>query len=207
MKLQVALDLVDIEEAVEIAKKSVSGGVDWIEAGTPLIKNEGMEVVKVLKNTFPDKVIVADLKTMDTGFLEVELAAKKGAYVVSILGIADDATVKGAVEAGDKYHVDIMADLIGVDNLGDRAKQLEGLGVDYALVHTGIDQQKKGQSPLDSLEEVSDKINIPFAVAGGLGKGSIGEVKEMGAEVAIVGSSITSADDPKEACEELKLEC
>ncbi len=123
MKLQVALDLVDIEEAVEIAKKSVSGGVDWIEAGTPLIKNEGMEVVKVLKDTFPDKVIVADLKTMDTGFLEVELAAKKGADVVSILGIADDATVEGAVEAGDKYHVDIMADLIGVDNLGDRAKQ------------------------------------------------------------------------------------
>ena len=115
--------------------------------------------------------------------------------------------MKGAVEAGDKYHVDIMADLIGVDNLGGRAKQLEGLGVDYVLVHTGIDQQKKGQSPLDSLEEVSDKIDIPFAVAGGLGKGSIGKVKEMGAEVAIVGSSITSADDPKEVCEELKLEC
>ena len=207
MKLQVALDLVDLDNAMQIAKESVRGGVDWIEAGTPLIKNEGMKSVKVLKETFPDKVVVADLKTMDTGFLEVELAAKQGADVVSVLGIADDATIKGAVEAGEKYHVKIMADLIGVSDLENRAKELEDLGVDYVLVHTGIDQQRKGQSPLDNLKNVSKEINIPYAVAGGLDKDSIDQVKDMGAEVAIVGGSITSVEDPKKASEDLKSRC
>lgn len=203
MKLQVALDLTEQDKAVEIAKKSVAGGVHWVEAGTPLIKNEGMTVVEELKNLFPDRTVVADLKTMDTGFLEVELAAKKGADVVSILGIADDATIEGAVEAGEKYHVDIMADLIGVDDLKKRAKRLEELGVDYILVHTGIDQQRKGQSPLDGLRKVNEVIDIPVAVAGGLDKDSVSEVRSIGAEVAIVGGSITSADDPEKATKEL----
>ncbi|RLF87694.1 Fe-S cluster assembly protein HesB, partial [Thermococci archaeon] len=90
MILQVALDLTDIEQAISIAEKAARGGAHWLEVGTPLIKKEGMRAVELLKRRFPDRKIVADLKTMDTGALEVEMAARHGADVVSILGVADD---------------------------------------------------------------------------------------------------------------------
>ncbi|MFW9780186.1 MAG: orotidine 5'-phosphate decarboxylase / HUMPS family protein, partial [Candidatus Heimdallarchaeota archaeon] len=128
-KLQVALDLRDTEEAIKIAKRSALGGVDWIEAGTPLIKAVGMGIITQLRQLFPHKVIVADLKTMDTGFLETEMAALAGADIVCILGIAPDETLEDAVGAGEKFGVKIFADLIGVKNPIERAIQLEKIGV------------------------------------------------------------------------------
>lgn len=88
MILQVALDLTDIEQAISIAEKAARGGAHWLEVGTPpLIKKEGMRAVELMKRRFPDRKIVADLKTMDTGALEVEMAARHGADVVSILAL------------------------------------------------------------------------------------------------------------------------
>ncbi|MCD6237689.1 MAG: orotidine 5'-phosphate decarboxylase, partial [Thermoplasmata archaeon] len=95
--LQVALDLINAHRALQIAKEAVDGGADWVEAGTPLIKSEGMEVVRKLKQSFPEKTIVADMKTMDTGAVETEMAAKAGADVVCILGASDDETIKDSL--------------------------------------------------------------------------------------------------------------
>src|SRR5436190_970446 len=91
--LQVALDHMHLKRALLAAAEAVEGGADWLEAGTPLIKSEGMEVVRQLKKTFPGTTIVADLKTMDTGAFEVEIAAKAGADVVTVMGVTDDATI------------------------------------------------------------------------------------------------------------------
>ncbi|RLF36853.1 MAG: bifunctional hexulose-6-phosphate synthase/ribonuclease regulator, partial [Thermoplasmata archaeon] len=114
--LQVALDLINAHRAIQIAREAIEGGADWLEAGTPLIKSEGLEIVRKLKKEFPDKTIVADMKTMDTGALEVEIASKAGADVVCILGVADDETIKEAVRASRKYGTKVMVDVIGVDD-------------------------------------------------------------------------------------------
>src|SRR2546430_14683758 len=104
--LQVALDHMHLKRALLAAKEAVEGGADWLEAGTPLIKSEGMEVVRELKKSFPGRTIVADLKTMDTGAFEVEIAAKAGADVITVMGVTDDATIleagRAARRAGSK---------------------------------------------------------------------------------------------------------
>ena len=128
-KLQVALDLVELKRAVDIAKE-VAEFVDWIEVGTPLIKSEGMNAVRIMKKTFRNHEIVADMKTIDTGALEVEMCAKSGADVVIILALSNDSTIEEAIRSARKYGCKVMADLINHPNPVDRAKELEELGVD-----------------------------------------------------------------------------
>ena len=149
--LQVALDEMNLDRAVQIAKEAVEGGVDWIEAGTPLIKSEGMEAVRTLRKTFPKHEIVADMKTMDTGAYETEMACKAGASVVMILAAADDGTIQEAVKAARKYGAKLSVDLIGVEDKVKRAKECAALGVDLVNMHVGVDEQMKGKSPLDEL--------------------------------------------------------
>ncbi len=84
-KLQLALDLLEIDRAIRIAEEA-AGYIDLIEVGTPLVKSEGMAAVRALKKAFPDHGLVADMKTKDTGAIEVEMAAKSGADIVAILG-------------------------------------------------------------------------------------------------------------------------
>src|SRR5665647_521207 len=112
--LQLALDFVDLPRALLVAEEAVLGGADWLEAGTPLIKSEGLEAVRALKERWPDRTIVADMKTMDAGRAEVEFAAKAGAGVVGVLGAASDATIKECIEAGRNYGARIIVDMIQV---------------------------------------------------------------------------------------------
>jgi 3-hexulose-6-phosphate synthase/6-phospho-3-hexuloisomerase len=203
-RLQVALDLIELDRAVKIAEEAVAGGVDIIEAGTPLIKSEGMDAIRTLREKFPKIPIVADMKTSDTGALEVEMAAKAGANIVNILGSADDATIEDALRGAELYGVDIMADLMTCENPAERAKELERLGVHYINVHVGIDQQMRGLKPMDFLSEVIRSVNIPVAVAGGLDETTVGSVVEMGAEIVIVGSAIIKSPDVTEATKRMK---
>src|SRR5512145_1808827 len=100
--LQVALDVLELKRALQIAREAVQGGADWIEAGTPLIKSEGVRAIRSLHEEFPDSLIVADMKVADTGALEVEMAAKAGAGIVCILADADDSVVAEAVRSARK---------------------------------------------------------------------------------------------------------
>src|SRR2546430_10183924 len=129
--LQVALDHMHLKRALLAAKEAVEGGADWLEAGTPLVKSEGMEVVRQLKKSFPGRTIVADLKTMDTGAFEVEIAAKAGADVITVMGVTDDATILEAVRAGRRYGSKIMVGLMRVPDKAARAKQLATPGAGY----------------------------------------------------------------------------
>jgi len=203
-KLQVALDLIELERAIAIAGEALQGGADIIEAGTPLIKSEGMDAIRVLRERFPKATILADMKTSDTGALEVEMAAKAGANIVNILGNADDATIEDALRGAELYGVEIMGDLIACSDPVKRAKELEKLGVHYINVHVGIDQQMKGRNPLEILSEVAGSVNIPVAVAGGLNEETVGTVVEMGAEIVIVGSAIIKSPDVTEATRRVK---
>ena len=122
--LQVALDLLELKRAIEIAEEALEGGADWIEVGTPLIKSEGMNAVREIKRRF-GVTTVADMKTIDTGAVEVEMAAKSGADIIIILALSDDSTIKEAIRAARKYGAKIMADLINTPNPVERAKELE----------------------------------------------------------------------------------
>jgi 3-hexulose-6-phosphate synthase/6-phospho-3-hexuloisomerase len=201
--VQVALDVVEIKQALEIAKLAVEGGVEWVEAGTPLIKAAGLEAVKQLRHAFPDKVIVADMKTADVGALEVELAADAGANVVCVLGTAADATISEAVKAAREKGVKVLVDLLAVPDLRERAKQVERLGADYLGIHVGIDQQRLGIDPLEQLQTVAGSVRIPIAVAGGITAQTAPEFVRRGASVIIVGGAITRAKDVTRAAREI----
>ncbi len=204
VRLQVALDLMNLQRAVRIAKEAVEGGVDQLEAGTPLIKAEGMEAVRKLREEFPDKTIVADMKTMDVGGVEVEMAAKAGADIVGVLAAADDETIKEAVKAARNYDAEIMADLLRVEEQVERTKEVCSLGVDYVGIHIGIDAQMKGIDPGDLVEEVSKASSVPVAVAGGLTSENVASMVDKGAEVIIVGGGIIKAEDVSGAAEKIK---
>src|SRR2546426_8473576 len=181
--LQVALDFMHAKRALQAAKEAVEGGADWIEAGAPLIKSEGVEVLRELRRTFPGRTLVADLKTMDTGAFEGEIAAKAGADVITLMGVTDDATILEAVRAARRYGSKIMVDLMRVADKPARAKELEKLGVDYLNMHVSIDEQMIAHTPLQELKAVTASTSIPVAVAGGLKSATAGEGPEGGAPV------------------------
>ena len=202
--LQVALDLLNAERAIEIAKDAVNGGADWLEAGTPLIKSEGMDIIRQLRDQFPGKTIVADMKTMDTGALETEMAAKAGADVICLLAASDDSTIRDAVKSARKYGVKIMIDLIGAYETVRRAKELEKLGADYLCIHVGIDEQMHGRNPRDVLSSLVKQTNLPIAVAGGLNSETVADMIRIGAYIIIVGGAITKAKNVTEATKTIK---
>jgi 3-hexulose-6-phosphate synthase/6-phospho-3-hexuloisomerase len=203
-KLQVALDLLNEHRALTIAEQSVSGGADWIEAGTPLIKSEGMDIVRKLKERYPEKILVADMKTMDTGAFETEMAAKAGADVVCVLAVADDSTILEALKSARKYGAKLMVDLIGVKEKKKRVKDLEKMGIDYLCMHVGIDEQMQGKNPIKLLSNLIKNTTIPMAVAGGINSETASEVVKAGASIVIVGGAITKAHDVKKATQQIK---
>ncbi|MBD3227010.1 MAG: bifunctional hexulose-6-phosphate synthase/ribonuclease regulator [Candidatus Lokiarchaeota archaeon] len=205
IKIQVALDFMNLDRAMKVAEEAVEGGVDWLEAGTPLIKSEGMNSVRTLKKTFPDHKIIADMKIMDVGSLEVEMATKAGADIVIILGVSDNSTIIEAVEAARKYGSKIMVDLINVDNFNERAVTLEKLGVDIICIHIGIDQQVLGMDPINITKEVSQLVsNVDLAIAGGLNSETAPKAVDAGSDIVIIGHAITAAENPAKAVQTIR---
>ena len=189
--LQLALDLMQTSRALPIARESLAGGADWLEAGTPLIKSEGAESIRTLRREFPGIKIVADTKTMDVGSLEVEIVAKAGADIVTILGLSDDSTIEEGVSAARKYGAEIMVDMINVPDKVRRSKEAEAMGASYVCLHMGIDQQMRGEDPpIDILKRIVSETSLPVAVAGGITAETAGMYVEAGASVIIVGGGI-----------------
>jgi 3-hexulose-6-phosphate synthase/6-phospho-3-hexuloisomerase len=193
--LQVALDFENLPRAIQAAREAVQGGADWIEAGTPLIKSEGLDAVRELKRAFPDHRIVADMKIMDTGSFEVEIAAKAGADLVTVLGTADDDTIADAVRGGEKYGAEIVVDLLNVSDVVARTRTAHQLGAAAVCLHIGIDMQMTGRTPFSTLETLAKDSPLPVAVAGGLTSESVGEATRAGAQILIIGGAITKSPD------------
>ncbi|MBM4275582.1 MAG: DUF561 domain-containing protein [Deltaproteobacteria bacterium] len=202
--LQLALDFVDLHRALAVAEAAVPAGVDWVEVGTPLIKSEGLDAVRQIKARFPGKTVVADMKIMDAGRIEVESAAKAGAQIVDVLGTASDATIQECVQAAKNYGSKIVVDLIAVPDPVARARRAEELGADYITVHVAIDEQMQGRDPFDTLAAVSRAVNIPVGVAGGINSETAALALSHGASFVIVGGAITKAKDPAAATRDLR---
>ncbi len=201
--LQVALDFENLSRALLAAREAVQGGADWVEAGTPLVKSEGLDAVRELKKAFPDRRIVADLKVMDTGAFEVEIAAKAGADIVTVLGVADDDTIAEAVRGGELYGAEVMVDLLGVTDPIARTKRVAELGAAAVCWHVGIDMQMAGKTPFAVLGELAKSTTLPVAVAGGLTSESVAEATRAGAQILIVGRAITKSANIVEATQRI----
>lgn len=204
VRLQVALDFVELDRALKVAREAVEGGADILEAGTPLIKSVGVEAVRRLRGEFPKLPIAADMKVMDAGRIEVETAAKAGARIVHVLAAASDSTIAECVEAGREYGAQIVADLLGAQDPLARAKQVADLGVDFIGVHTAIDMQMRAADPFALLQQVVEAADVPVCVAGGIHSENAAQAAEAGASVVIVGGAISKAPDARRATADLK---
>lgn len=204
VKLQVALDFVELDRAIDVAKAAVSGGADYIEAGTPLIKSEGLDCIRKLRALFPDKTIIADMKTMDAGRIETEAAAKAGANIITVLGSASESTILECVEAGRHYGIQVAVDLLGLKNAEQFSKDAEKLGISWLNVHCAIDAQMLGEKPFEQLRKIRKLTNLTLSVAGGINSETAADAVKDGADVIIVGGAITKAVNVEQAAKNIK---
>jgi len=202
--LQVALDFVDLHRAVKVAEEAIEGGADWLEIGTPLIKSEGMNAVRHLRKVFPGVTLLADMKTMDAGRAEMEMAAKAGANIAVVMGDAPDSTIKECIQAGKNYGIKVCVDFINSAKVGERVADIEKWGADYIAVHTAIDDQMHGKTPFSALQHMCSKVKIPVAVAGGINSENVIEAVNAGASIVIVGGYISKSKNAKIAAESIK---
>lgn len=194
MRLQFAMDTLTTESALDLAAKAAPY-VDILELGTPLIKSEGLAAITAVKAAHPDKTVLADLKTMDAGELEADIAFSAGADLVTVLGVAGDSTIAGAVAAATKHGKGVVVDLIGVSDKAARAREVVALGAVFVEMHAGLDEQAEDGYSLDALLAAGEAAEVPFSVAGGVSADSVEAVQQAGADVAVAGSAIYSASD------------
>jgi 3-hexulose-6-phosphate synthase/6-phospho-3-hexuloisomerase len=217
--IQISLDIIDMNEALATAAMAIRAGFDWLEAGTPFILAEGLHGVKKLRESFPGVPIVADLKTMDGGYLEAEMMFKAGATHVVVMARGHEETIKCVVQAGRDYGGKVMGDNLACEDMVAAAKWMEDLGCDYIVHHIGYDERRgiaaRGRrmpSPLDQLREVVAAVNIPVQAVGGLTLEQAVKCPEYGAPLVVLGAPVTiDADSFKTASgnleESLRLIC
>lgn len=196
--VQISLDLTNIDEALETAAIAMRAGVDWLEAGTPLILAEGLHGVRKLREAFPDTPIVADLKTMDGGYLEAEMMAKAGATHVVVMARAHEETIKCVVQAGKDFGAKVMGDNLACPDMVEGAKLLEDLGCDFIIHHIGYDERRgiaaqghRMPNPLDQLKEVVEAVSIPVQAVGGLSLEQAIACPSYGAPLVVLGAPLT----------------
>jgi 3-hexulose-6-phosphate synthase/6-phospho-3-hexuloisomerase len=210
--VQISLDVTTKEEALETAALAMRAGVDWLEAGTPLIIAEGMHGVRALRERFPDTPIVADLKTMDGGYLEAEMMAKAGATHVVVMARAHEETIRCVVKAGKDFGVQVMGDNMVCQDMVAGAKFLEDLGCDFVIHHIGYDERRgiaarghRMPSPLDQLRAVVEAVSVPVQAVGGLSLEQAVRTPEYGAPLVVLGAPLTiDADAFKTASGDLE---
>ncbi len=200
--VQISLDVTTLEEAIETAEMALRAGVDWLEAGTPLILAEGLRAVRELRARFPETPIVADLKTMDGGYLEAEMMAKAGASYVVVMARAHAETIRVVCQAGKDYGVGVMGDNLGCPDMVAGARLLQDLGCDIVIHHIGYDERRgiaargeKAPTPLDQLREVVQAVDIPVQAVGGLSIEQAIESPKYGAPMVVIGAPLAINPD------------
>jgi 3-hexulose-6-phosphate synthase len=195
--VQISLDLLTVQEALETAAIAIRAGVDWLEAGTPLILSEGARAVRELHARHPQTPIVADLKAMDGGWVEVQIMAKAGASLAVVMGQAHDETIESAVKAGRDFGIGIMGDNMAMPDPVAGAKHLEALGCGYIVHHIGYDmrtiRRKRGlpaPTPLDQLRGVVEAVSVPVQAVGGLTIEQAIETPAYGAPLVVIGAPL-----------------
>lgn len=199
MRLQIALDMVSMEEALEMAEK-IHDIIDIIEIGTPMIIRYGMEPVRRMKERFPRLTVLADTKIADGGEIEARYAVEAGADMVTVLAVAADNTIAEAKNVVHKAGKELYVDLLSVPDIIQRSKELEAMGVDYIGVHTAVDVQRSGITPFNDLKILSETVsNTRIAAAGGITLDTLALAMFSHPDVIIAGGALTNAPDLRAA--------
>lgn len=191
----VTIDTETIPEAIAIGRRALAAGAHWLEAGTPLISSEGIKAIEALVKTFEGSTIVADFKTMDGGDLDVGIATRAGAHVITVMAVAEDATIIKTVETARKHSIGVIADVLAAKDKPKRAKEVTELGVDGIFVHTGFDERRldRSRNPLIDLPSVLRAVQIPVAVGGGITSEDANKAVDMGARIVVVSTTTTTS--------------
>lgn len=206
MKLQLALDVQDIEVGLRLVEQT-KDYVDIMELGTGFMGQFGYPLVKTFRDAFPDIVILADVKIVDGGYGTSKKVFDLGANISTVVGYADEPTVGGAVqaakEAGPGHYA--MADLMHVPDYSVHVQKLNDLGVDYVSAHIATDAGASDADFERVLERIAKvKFNAKLAIAGGITLARLPIVKKYEPDLIIVGGAITRADDPAAAAKAFK---
>ena len=204
MKLQLALDLIDIPGAKKLLEE-VKDLVDIVEIGTPFILKEGVKAISEIKQTFPSVELLADIKIMDAGEYEATLAYDAGADIVTVLGAANNSTIEHVINTSLKHKRKVMVDMIAVKNLKERAGELDNMPISYICVHTATDRHTQGDNPLDELKLLSRVLqHAGSAVAGGITGENLADILPLQPDIVVVGGAITNAPDKRAAALAMK---
>lgn len=196
---QIALDYSTIEEALAMAKLGVEAGIDWLEIGTPLIVSQGVAPIGQMARAFPNHPVLADYKTMDSGWKNVERTQAQGGQIMTVCANAPDETVKSAIATGKQTGIWVVADTIGVKNQAPRARQCADWGVNMVYLHYGADQRKADPSRDSTqwIDEVLAAVEIPVGV-GCFGIEDAVRAVQKGVDLVVIGHPLISADNPLE---------
>lgn len=205
MKIQLALDRLTIDEAIELGEQ-VRNEVDWIEVGTSLIKEFGIESIRHISRAFPDKSIVADVKTNDNAVYEFGMCYEAGADIATVMGTAPIPTIETCVKTANQHGKKVMIDLLNTSD--EQVRQLMAFQSAIFCVHVSKDLQEVSGQTSQALKVPEGLLNSGYelAAAGGITPDSIKDLQKTGVTVAIIGSTITKAEDPAAAARSLRKE-
>jgi len=196
--LQIALDYVDKDNVLRVAGL-VQNYVDILDVGTLLLKKEGISVIKKLKNAFPDKLVLADTKTLDLGQMEARMVFEAGADMMSVCAAASDATIELAIREARLLGKNVLIDLIGIEASYRQIKRLSYFQPDYITIHTGVDEWRTENTLFEKVEIISQISPIPMAIAGGIQLDDIPYLLVFQPAIIIVGTAITTSSQPEKA--------
>ncbi|HET6413229.1 MAG TPA: 3-hexulose-6-phosphate synthase [Anaeromyxobacter sp.] len=208
VRIQLAIDSLRLEEGVTLVSR-VRDLVDIIEVGTPLVIREGVASVRRFHQAFPEVPVLADLKIVDGGYLEASLGFEAGARMVTALATAADATIREVVRAAREQGGEVMVDLLGIEDLPGRAREVESLGANYLCLHIAVDVLGEVDDPsgavgagLQAVKAVLRRAGT--AVAGGITPVEARSLARLSPDIVVVGSGIARAPDPRAAAAALR---
>jgi len=204
MKLQIAIDTADMEKVLGMVEK-IHDVIDIVEVGTPVIMKYGVEPVRRIKEKYPEVTVLADTKIADAGAYECQEVCDSGADIITVMAFADDGTIKAVADTAHKSGRRCMVDLLSITDIAKRARELEALGADIICVHTGVDMQAKGRTPLQDLQELVSAVAPEHcAVAGGISMATLPQYAALRPGVIISGGALGKAPDLRKAVLEME---
>lgn len=206
VKLQLAMDTLDGDEARRLAE-CTAPFVDILEAGTPLIKSVGINIVRKLKAAHPDKLVLADLKSSDVGAYEANMAFTAGADIVTTQGITTFATIAEVQREADKWKRRAEVDMTGVKDPVERAKEVKAAGVSLVLYHRSIDEELTegalwDEQAVNTVREMC-ALGLDVAIAGGINYDILPLLSGVPIYGIVIGRGITAQPDPAQAAEKV----
>lgn len=202
-KFQLALDLTDLNFAIEIAKE-LQARWDILEIGTALFLSEGLRSVELIRNRFPEAAILADTKIIDSGKLLAETVCKAGADIISVVSAASEETIKQSVAAAKSNGRKVLLDHLSQNWHSKELIEKSKLGVDLVGLHLPKDLQGVFKLDHESIELISRETGAQLSIAGGITPDKVAALKGLPIHVFVVGGFLLNAINKKESAEQFK---